>query len=527
MEKDVQKLLKVQNAVKQMVANGESPDYIDNFLTQQGETADSIRAMNQFGAEKVANARKSVQELKDYQQSTPQKLKKAAQVAGAGLMGGLAGVVGGVERLLNARTLGGYGWLNKKLGGAYEERQKEQQDLAESVGLGGVNKAANLAIDIGGAIRSPIFKVLPNPMTAKTTLGSALRGAATGGVASGLQSAFKNDSLENVAKDAKWGALFGGVAPVVIRGGKELLSQFAGATTQKGDQAIKNAYSAGQRGSRAFAEGKKMTAEEIVKTAQEGRSEIQRAASRAISEGKNAIGNRPVDKQGLYNSLRDWAQNRYLYNGTNLASKGEQRVLGEAEKIINKLTKKKDIDVKTLDVLKQQIYKIVPENVNDRAAKAARDSIYGIVSDYLNKASPEYASVMRPYAQAMEELGRIAESGGVKETGTKVATAINKLVKASKNPETAGIIQKIGGQDLVDRLAGYDLRSALPETQIGRMIAAGLAGAGLGTGGSSLTWLPLMSPRIMGNVAYGAGRLSSFMPTVPNTVNALNYLRLK
>lgn len=527
MEKDVQKLLKIQNAVKQMVANGESPDYIDNFLTQQGESADSIRAMNQFGAENVANARKSVQEYEDYRQSTPQRLKRAAQVGGAGLMGGLTGTVEGVERLLNASTLGGYGWLNKKLGGGYEDRQREQQELAESVGLGGINKAANFAIDLGGVMHSPIFKVLPNPMTAETTLGSALRGATTGGIASGLQSAFKNDSLENVGKDAKWGAVFGGVAPVIIRGGKEMLSQLAGATTAKGDQAIKNAYSAGQRGSRAFAEGKKMTAEEIVKTAQEGRNEIQRAASRAIGEGKNAIGNRPVDKQGLYNSLRDWAQDRYLYNGTNLASKGEQRVLSEAEKIINKLTKNKDVDVKTLDVLKQQIYKIVPENVNDRAAKAARDSIYGIVSDYLNKASPEYASIMRPYAQAMEELGQIAEGAGVKETGTRVATAINKLVKASKNPETAGIIQKIGGQDLVDRLAGYDLRSALPETQIGRMIAAGVTGVGLGTGGSALTWLPLMSPRIMGNVAYGAGRLSSFMPTVPNTVNALNYLRLK
>ena len=142
METDAQKLLKVQNAVKQMVANGESPDYIDNFLAQQGETADSIRVMNQFGAENLANARKSVQELKDYQQSTPQKLKKAAQVAGAGLMGGLAGTVGGVERFLDASTLGGYGWLNKKLGGAYEERQKEQQDLAESIGMGGINKAA-------------------------------------------------------------------------------------------------------------------------------------------------------------------------------------------------------------------------------------------------------------------------------------------------------------------------------------------------------------------------------------------------
>lgn len=527
METDAQKLLKVQNAVKQMIANGESPDYIDNFLTQQGETADSIRTMNQFGAENLANARKSVQELKDYQQSTPQRLKRAAQVAGAATLGGAEGLLTGTERLLDSSTLGGYGWLNKKLGGGYQERQREQQEGAESIGLGGLNKLANFAIDLGGVMHSPIFKALPNPMTAETTRGAILRGATTGGVASGLQSAFKNDSLENVGKDAKWGAVIGGGVPVIIRGGKELWAQLAGATTQKGDQAIKNAYSAGQRGSRGFAEGKKMTAEEIVKTAQEGRNEIQRAASRAISEGKNAIGNQPVDKKGLYNSLRDWWENRYIYNGTNLASKGEQKVLNEAEKIISRLTRKKNIDVKTLDVVKQQIYKIVPENVNDRAAKAARDSIYGIVSDYLNKASPEYASVMRPYVQAMEELGRIAEGAGVKETGTKVATAINKLVKASKNPETAGIIQKIGGQDLVDRLAGYDLRSALPETQIGRMIAAGVAGAGLGTGGSALSWLPLMSPRIMGNVAYGAGRLSSFMPSVPNTVNALNYLRLK
>ena len=525
--KNEDKLLKIQGAVKQMVANGESPDYIDNFLKEQGETPESIRAMNQYGVPAYVKMQQASQQAKAETETIPARLERGAKIAGAGAIGAGKGVMSGLESVLQGASMGGYGWLSDKLGLDYSQRQEEQQQTAEDAGLGGLNKAGHLMAELGGAIRSPIFKVLPNPMMAETMLGTAGRGALQGAVASGLQSAFKNDSLENVGRDATIGAAIGGTLPVMLRGAGRMASLFTGTTTSKGDEAIRSAYSAGQRGSKAFGEGKKMTAEEIVKTAQQGRDEIQKAASRAISQGKNAIADRPVDKQGLYDSLRDWAQERFMYNGTNLASKGEQKVLNDAEKIINKLTRNKDVDVKTIDVLKQQIYKIVPETSTDRAAIAARDAIYGRVSDFLNQAAPEYASVMRPYALAMEELKNIADTAGVKESGTKIATAINKLVKTSKNPETADIVKKIGGQELADRLAGYDLRGWFPESQIGRMLAAGLTGIGLGTGGSALTWLPLMSPKLVGNTAYFLGRASNYVPSASSTANILNYLRIK
>ena len=169
----------------------------------------------------------------------------------------------------------------------------------------------------------------------------------------------------------------------------------------------------------------------------------------------------------------------------------------------------------------------MPDTSNDRAALAVRDALYGRVSDYLNKAAPEYSEVMKPYAMAMDELNRITSETGVKAKGTNITSAINKLVKTAKNVETSDVVKKMGGQELADRLAGYDLRSALPDTQIGRMVASALTGLGIGTGGSSLLWLPLMSPKLMGNVAYTTGQLSNIAPSAQSTANILNYLRLR
>lgn len=529
MNTDKEQLLKIHTAVKQMVDNGESQDYIDNFLQSQNETPATIKAINEYGIDNLVNARKGQEELRAKQQSTPEQLKKVGQIAGSALQGGLMGTLTGGERLLDATTLGGYGWLNKKIGGNYEERQEEQQKLAEEAGwaAGKANKLGNFMIDVGGAIKSPIYKVLPSMAGAQTKLGVIGRGALQGAVGSGVYNAFKNDSLEGVPRAAGIGAVVGGSIPALIMGAQGATKYITGTTTGKGVEPIKTAYSAGQRGSKAFKEGAEMTADDVVKIAQDGRDAIQKSASKAINEGKNAIGKNLVDKEGLFKELRDFYKNKFLYNGVDLASKGERHVLNEADKIIEKLSKGK-MDVKTLDVIKQQLYKIVPESSNDRAALALRDALYGKVSQYLNKAAPEYAAIMKPYETAMKELSQVAEKTGVNRSGTKISTAINRLVKASRNPETQGIVKKLGGQDLLDRLAGYDLKALIPDTTIGRALATGLGGVAVGGGGAStLVGLPLMSPKLMGNTAYRLGQLSNWAPSVENIDRAINYLRMK
>ena len=520
MNTDAEKLLKIQNAVKQMVENKETPEYIDGFLQSQGENADTIRALNQYGADKVAEARTSQQEFQEKQDSLGHKVWSYAKTAPQALMGGLEGVLHGTELALQGRTLGGYGWLNKKLGGNFEQRKEEFQREAEEAGLGLPYKIGKFAAEFGGALKSPVYNIAPFADTSKYGwLGNL---ATSGGLASGLQGAFEKDTLKDLPEDALKGALLSAGTGAVLRGAGKALAGLTGVTTGKGAEATAGAFDAGKRKSKAFLQGAKMEGKDLVAEAQAGRDKIYKAAQQSIATGKQAIAKQKVDKQGLYNAIQDFAEQNYTIDGRVVASSGEMKVLKEAERIINRFDRVKNYDVATVDRLKQQIYKIVPDNPTDKFAKATRDQLYGIVSEYLNQASPQYAKVMKPYQTAMNELAQIAETTGVGTT-TKAATAINKLTKAVKNPEAKKILQKVGGQDLVDKLIGYEMKTAWPEKGLRQVFAGGLALSGAGGNLGSALAFPWFSPKIVGNINYAAGRASNYLPSIEEATRLINY----
>lgn len=520
MNTDAEKLLKIQNAVKQMVENKETPEYIDDFLQSQGENADTIRFLNQYGADKLAEARTSQQEFQEKQDSLGNKVLSYAKTAPQALMGGLEGALHGAELALHGRTLGGYGWLNKKLGGNFEQRKEEFQREAEEAGLGVPYKIGKIAAEFGGALKSPVYNIAPFADTSKYGwLGNL---ATSGGLAFGLQGAFEKDTLKDLPEDVLKGALLSAGTGAVARGVGKALAEVTGATTGKGATATSGSFEAGKRNSKAFRQGAKMTADDLVAEAQAGRDKIYKAAQENIASGKQAIANQKVDKEGLYNALQDWYERRFVRQGIDVASKGEAKVLREAEQIINKFDKAKKYNVGMVDSLKQQIYKIIPENIADKPAKAARDEIYGIVSEYLNKANPQYANVMKPYQNAMNELAKIAENTGV-GFATKATTAIKKLTSAAKNTETQKILQKIGGQDLVDKLIGYEMKSVMPATGLRRALAGGLFLSGTGGNVGSMLALPWLSPNVVGNINYMAGRASNYLPSIEEATRLINY----
>lgn len=536
MNTDAEKLLKIQNAVKQMVENKETPEYIDGFLQSQGENADTIRALNQYGADKVAEARTSQREFQEKQDSLGHKVWSYAKTAPQALMGGLEGALHGTELALQGATLGGYGWLNKKIGGNFEQRKEEFQREAEEAGLGLPYKIGKFAAEFGGALKSPVYNITPFSKAAETSnlanygrLGelaakNAWLGdvALAGGIGRALQGAFEKDTLQDLPSDFGKGALVAGGIGAVARGAGKALSEITGVTTGKGASATSGAFDAGKRNSKAFRQGAKMSADDLVAEAQAGRDKIYKAAQENIAAGKQAIAKQKVDKQGLYKAIQDFARKNYTIDGKVVASSGEMKVLKEVEKVINKFDKVKNYDVGTVDRLKQQIYKIVPDNPTDKFAKTARDKIYGIVSEYLNKASPKYANIMKPYQNAMNELAKIAETTGVSST-TKATTAINKLTKAAKNPETQKILQKVGGQDLVDKLIGYEMQGLLPGKGLSRAVAGvlGLSSAGGNVG--AMATLPWFSPRAVGNINYMAGRASNYLPSIEEATRLINY----
>lgn len=133
-------------------------------------------------------------------------------ILAAGLGGLGEGLLGGAESFLNGATLGGYGWLNRKFGGNADKRRQELQTLAESEGLGGLNRAADFAAGLSGGLRgaSRVTAALGNRL-----LGSRLWNlpayAASGAADAGIMSAFDNDFSDAgaVAQDALNGAVLG------------------------------------------------------------------------------------------------------------------------------------------------------------------------------------------------------------------------------------------------------------------------------------------------------------------------------
>lgn len=133
-------------------------------------------------------------------------------ILAAGLGGLGEGLLGGAESFLNGATLGGYGWLNRKLGGNADKRHQELQAMAESEGLGGLNRAADFVAGLGGGLRGA--------SRATAALGNSLLGsrmwnlpayAASGAADAGIMSAFDNDFSDAgaVAQDALNGAVLG------------------------------------------------------------------------------------------------------------------------------------------------------------------------------------------------------------------------------------------------------------------------------------------------------------------------------
>ena len=74
----------------------------------------------------------------------------ALEIAGEGLKGFGQGVVSGLVRVAGGATLGATDWLDRKTGGHLASLDADLQRSAESSGLGGWNKAAKFASELGG-----------------------------------------------------------------------------------------------------------------------------------------------------------------------------------------------------------------------------------------------------------------------------------------------------------------------------------------------------------------------------------------
>ena len=155
----------------------------------------------------------------------------AWEIAGEGLKGFGQGVVSGLGRVAGGATLGATDWLDRKTGGHLASLDADLQRSAESSGLGGWNKAAKFASELGGNIQGA-GGVLVKGLS-KAGLKGLKLASASGGLEGAAYGATGSDSMDELPENVAWGAALGAALPFGLHYGAKGAKWAARPVTKK------------------------------------------------------------------------------------------------------------------------------------------------------------------------------------------------------------------------------------------------------------------------------------------------------
>ena len=153
------------------------------------------------------------------------------KIAGEGLKGFGQGVVSGLGRVAGGATLGATDWLDRKTGGHLASLDADLQRSAESAGLGGWNKAAKFASELGGNIQGAGGALVKG--LSKAGLKGLKLASASGGLEGAAYGATGSDSLDELPENVAWGAAFGAALPFGVHYGAKGAKWAARPVTEK------------------------------------------------------------------------------------------------------------------------------------------------------------------------------------------------------------------------------------------------------------------------------------------------------
>ncbi len=185
-----------------------------------------------------------------------------------------------------------------------------------------------------------------------------------------------------------------------------------------------------------------------------------------------------------------------------------------------------------IDALKQQLSDIRNGTEYGSANRKVADNIYNAVRQTIVDQVPEYAKVMKGYEEASKQLGEIERTLSLNPKAS-IDTALRKLQSTLRDnvntsfghrKELANFLVNAGAPNLMERLAGQSLSAWMPRGLPRMLAAAAVEGpvamaTGVAGAAKAIPALATMSPRLMGELAYGVGRarraMEPFAPAVP------------
>ena len=358
---------------------------------------------------------------------------------------------------------------------------------------------------------------------AKNLLTRATGGAITGGASAGLVD----------PSQAKDGAIIGGALPPAIavagkigstvgKGISSATKNVLGLTTGVGAEPISQAFKAGKTGNKAFIDNLKgdVPLTDVLDNAKAGLQAVNAAKQAEYRSGMVPIkGDKSVLSLSGISKAVDDASQVATYKGQ-VKNESANAAIEKMRAVVDEWKQLDPTEFHTpegLDALKQKLGGIL-ETIpfNEKSARMAASKVYNATKAEIESQAPTYAKVMKGYQTASDQISEIERALSLGDRASK-DTAMRKLQSLMRNNvqtnygnrlNLATALEDQGGVELMPALSGQALNSWTPRSLAGQGggIAAGLMSL---TNPSMLAALPFQSPRVVGSLAYGAGRLAS------------------
>ena len=484
------------------------------------------------------------------------KYQPRAEVSGVaapfvGVSKGIGNVMFGGQELLGKglSALGADSIGQSLIQDAQQRKAAEEQNIAPykeqypiRTGAGEIGGEILSTLPVGGMLAKGA-SAIPGVAKAAPGLVEALR---TGGMSAGAQTGAKALATR-MAGGAVTGGVTGGLvsgdmqgagtgaaisaglplAGAVLRGAGGLAKKAIGGTTGVGEEALTQAFKAGQTGGQAakeFTGGMRGTSnmDDVLTMAKDNLQAMGQQKQAAYRQGMAGI---KADKTVLDLKNVDKAVNDALGMATFKGQIKNEKAAQALSQIKGEIDNWKSLDPaefhtpEGLDALKQKIGGIVEEiPFEQKTARSAAGKVYDSIKSEISKQAPEYSKVMKGYSEASETIKEIerALSLGQKASADTSMRKLQSLMRNNVNTnygqrnQLAELLQQSGGQDFMPALAGQSLSSFTPRGI--QQALSGTGGAGLALTGNIVPAAGLAavsSPRLMGEAFYGAGRLTN------------------
>lgn len=319
------------------------------------------------------------------------------------------------------------------------------------------------------------------------------------------------------------------------------LKPLLGMQTGAGSDAIGQAYQAGRTGGetadvfKANLRGE-VPQTEVLDAAKQNLAEMAiqrqnayRTEMAKISKDKTILSFDGIDK------AIDNAMNKTTYKGKIVNEKAFDK-LASAKAEIDAWKQLDPVEFHTpegLDKLKQKVGAILEDiPFEQKTALTAVNEVYNGIKNEIKKQAPTYAKTMQAYSEATDlirEIERTLSQG----KNASVDTQMRKLQSVMRNNVNTNYGQRMslvkqleeaGGREMMPALAGQALSNYAPRGLQGAssVPTALLAGSLFGTPLAAAS-LATSSPRLMGEAAYGAGRVAKGLLDVQNRMPNIDY----